>query len=428
MDNIAKLTIRGFRSIKSAEIDLNGITVVSGVNGCGKSTISKVLYYALRYANDFEDLIIPELNEQLHPFFDILQQLDFYIYRKNKANISFLNYRNWYRRMQISHVEDFEPFMSHVKSVCKLYEDSFSSDNESASPRIYYMLTDVLKNAKKEDGIGVLLEKMRKHISDILQNAELRFQTRPASLLKKKIFEEFDRFPNFSLSEYGEMVIDSKIQSVPYLHNIKKILYIDTPMAIGMNISDQLPKHWNDLNTKMREPAHRGYSRKINSFIKEEILNGDSYYDEEDFLPSLKYKRRDGNVFNLTECATGIKSFSAIQLLLKNRFLNKETLLILDEPEAHLHPQWIVEFARLLVLLNRIVGVKLFIASHSTDMVSALRYIAEKEGAIKNIVFYMAEKDKTDPMLFKFNNLGTDIEPIFHSFNKSFGKLEQYVE
>ena len=27
--------------------------------------------------------------------------------------------------------------------------------------------------------------------------------------------------------------------------------------------------------------------------------------------------------------------------------------MIIDEPEAHLHPQWIVEYARLIVLLHK---------------------------------------------------------------------------
>lgn len=428
MDSIAELTIKDFRSVKSAEIELNGITVVSGINGCGKSTISKVLYYALKCTNDFEELVLSELNEQLQSFYDVLQQLDFYIYKESRRRTLYPNSKNWGHRMHIYSVEQIPLFMNYVKLICKTFEDFFSKGVQKTPLRLNYMLLDVLKNAKEEDNIGTLLEKMRKQIGDILQKSEQNLQTRPSFLLKKKIFEEFKCFPKFSLSEYGETVIDQKIQSIPYLHNIKKVLYIDTPMAIGLDISNNLPIHWNDLNTKMREPAHRGYSRKINAFIKDRIIKGDSYYDDKDFMPSLKFKSSDGFIFDLTECATGIKSFSAIQILLKNRFLDKETLLILDEPEAHLHPQWIVEYARLLVLLNKIIGVKLFIASHSTDMVSSLRYIAEKEEMLNRIVFYMAENDQTDALYFRFKKMGIDIEPIFHSFNKSLDKLELYVE
>ena len=70
-----------------------------------------------------------------------------------------------------------------------------------------------------------------------------------------------------------------------------------------------------------------------------------------------------------------VKSFSILQLLLKNGFLQKDTLLIIDEPEAHLHPQWIVEYARMIVLLHKEIGVKFFVASHSTDMILSLIHI-----------------------------------------------------
>ena len=39
-----KLTIEKFAKIKKADIELNGITVVTGYNDTGKSTIGKILY------------------------------------------------------------------------------------------------------------------------------------------------------------------------------------------------------------------------------------------------------------------------------------------------------------------------------------------------------------------------------------------------
>ena len=60
----------------------------------------------------------------------------------------------------------------------------------------------------------------------------------------------------------------------------------------------------------------------------------------------LHYHRTDGLDITLASTATGIKSFAYLQRLLENGYLNEESLLLIDEPEAHLHPQWIVEFAR----------------------------------------------------------------------------------
>lgn len=38
-------TIENYQAIRCASVDINGITVLSGINGCGKSTFSRWLYY-----------------------------------------------------------------------------------------------------------------------------------------------------------------------------------------------------------------------------------------------------------------------------------------------------------------------------------------------------------------------------------------------
>ena len=68
MQTLAELSIKNFRAIKRAEIQLDGITVVSGVNGCGKSTISKLLYYILRNANAYEKLVKADIHNQKRPY------------------------------------------------------------------------------------------------------------------------------------------------------------------------------------------------------------------------------------------------------------------------------------------------------------------------------------------------------------------------
>lgn len=197
-------------------------------------------------------------------------------------------------------------------------------------------------------------------------------------------------------------------------------------MAIGVDPSYGLPQHWNDMNRIIKDTSHRGYNRSINNILKNEILNGDVVFEKSDFTESFKYKRNDQKVFDLRECATGIKSMALLQLLLKNRFLDENTLLIIDEPEAHLHPQWIVEYARILVLLHKKVKVKFFITSHSTDMVSAIKYISEKERVDRNVSFYVAQENSQHK--YSYTYLENDIEPIFASFNKSFDILSSYVE
>ena len=38
--------------------------------------------------------------------------------------------------------------------------------------------------------------------------------------------------------------------------------------------------------------------------------------------------------------ASGIKQIGVVQLLLSNRKLQENSVLIIDEPEVNLHPEW----------------------------------------------------------------------------------------
>lgn len=111
--------------------------------------------------------------------------------------------------------------------------------------------------------------------------------------------------------------------------------------------------------------------------------------------------------------------------LVENGYIDDKTLLMIDEPEAHLHPQWIVEFAHILVLLNKELGAKVMVASHNPNMVEAIQAIAKKEGVIDNTHFYMAYESE-QRFTYEYKDLEQDVEGVFRSFNVAYQKIEQY--
>ena len=58
--------------------------------------------------------------------------------------------------------------------------------------------------------------------------------------------------------------------------------------------------------------------------------------------------------------------------------LNEKTLLILDEPEAHLNPEWKNEFAEVIALLVKELGVKVPLTTHSARFVMAIDAFVRK--------------------------------------------------
>ena len=76
-------------------------------------------------------------------------------------------------------------------------------------------------------------------------------------------------------------------------------------------------------------------------------------------------------------------------------------------------------------MLNKELGVKFFLASHNPDMVSAIRYISEKEGILESVNFYLAEKVK-DEFSYNYKFLDKEIDPIFESFNIAIDRINKY--
>lgn len=52
-----RFSINNYHAIKVADILIDGITVLAGSNGCGKSTISRWLYYMIDIATDFDSYL-----------------------------------------------------------------------------------------------------------------------------------------------------------------------------------------------------------------------------------------------------------------------------------------------------------------------------------------------------------------------------------
>jgi hypothetical protein len=121
----------------------------------------------------------------------------------------------------------------------------------------------------------------------------------------------------------------------------------------------------------------------------------------------------------LSQCADGMKSMASILMLDKCGLLQSDSLLIIDEPEVHLHPQWVVEMARVLVYLAKSRKVRVLVTTHSPDMVHALRDFAENDGLASNTKFYLAKEDEEQKGMFNYEDLGMNIGHIFTVFNRA---------
>ena len=82
MENcLMQVEVSEFRAIHKADIALNGITVVAGENGCGKTTLSRLIYHTLATSLDFEKVVgsgsIYDLRNEIDAIGDLLREIDY---------------------------------------------------------------------------------------------------------------------------------------------------------------------------------------------------------------------------------------------------------------------------------------------------------------------------------------------------------------
>ncbi|HEU4962464.1 MAG TPA: AAA family ATPase [Bacilli bacterium] len=119
----------------------------------------------------------------------------------------------------------------------------------------------------------------------------------------------------------------------------------------------------------------------------------------------------DGVDFPVTTVATGIKSFGLLQVLVKNRHINPNSIVIIDEPEVHLHPKWEVDFAYVISCLVKL-GVNVVVTTHSVYMVKALREFSKDTP--DKVKFYLSHQ--TDGAHSMFEDVTGQTHKIFKKF------------
>lgn len=426
--------IANYHSIGKADIAINGITVLAGVNGAGKSTLARWLYYIVNVAYIYETNRFEEYQQSLA---NIVGQ--FATARKefaetndnddllNKAKRSILG-------IKYKGIESADEVLNIYNAATNQFFTDLKYSLQRMSQNALNRILNYLQLERSNDTSDeVWIEHLLKtRISQGLSEKEtflLRQKKRPIDKFFDKIrrvYRETDIPDNISFKEDGVDIIAT--DKIGTLLGLDSSIYIDTPMALS--ITDSTNHFWNELLYMLKNQDDSvevgSEAKKVLNHIKS--ITGGEVVEKKDIVgqEELFYKRKSDNLtIKLENVATGIKTFAYIEQLLRKGYLNNRAILIIDEPEAHLHPQWIVEFARILVMLNKEIGLKIMIASHDPDMVSAIRYVADAEGVLTNANFYLAEHD-ANAETYTYKALGHDIEPIFESFNKSFDLIEKY--
>lgn len=432
-----RFKIQNYHAIKEADIAIDGITVIAGPNGSGKSTLSRWLYYVIDTITDFDGYLLTDFRENIKELLITLYRIrmEVSLGRRTSSDVLPLPQIDMDAISSVNNMDQIPLIVERlhvlVSDYSKVVLDYLQSDRISDAKK-----NRILRFLSKDDsqsdiystieGFSVSLNQkldlLQKHV---VARSYLRNREDAVSFIHDILNEEDNVPANVELSEDNVNVWDKRLGT---LLGIDQVIYIDTPMPFELSdIKNNIfLKRLNDRMTvpsKALVPAQKKLLQRISLILSGQIALRKNLFEDD----KLYYERKDGKLsLPLDKLATGMKTFAYLFQLLKNGCLNDKTVLMVDEPEVHLHPQWVVQYAHIVVLLHKMLGVKIVLASHNPDFVAAIHAISKKEKVADKTNFYLSKKIDGSSYEYEFEPLGNNIDPIFESFNLALTRIQQY--
>lgn len=384
-----KIVLENVGKIGSASVELNGITVIAGENNSGKSSVGKALY---------------ALNNSL---FQSEQKVTLDIRMSIERIMESPSVRRYVSVGEIRDVVD-----RLVESRAEL---SAMAEDVRISKVREYMLG--------EDGdapeLSFEIENAIEHISEILAITDAEIISNIFTDLISAEFNQqvtnlyFDRDAKIAVDYNGHEVVgvvrngSKRFQTVEaeVFHHIDirtEAIYLDCPFVLDELESRIAPSigasigHKQELIQKLRQDKRQSSSAE--SIRRSKKLNriddmlacviGDTKYFGLKEMPILDQSAEKR--IHIRNLSTGLKSFVVLKELLANGAIEEGSILILDEPEVHLHPEWQLIFAELVVLLHQQLRIKVLLNTHSLYLLRALEVYSSKYDVTDACKFYLS--------------------------------------
>ncbi len=369
-----ELIINHIGKVSSADIKLDGITVICGENNSGKSTVGKVLFCYFNSMCDFESKINRQRDTEI------------------MASI-------WRR------VVSSEPLSSYKKISDELLSYIESTD-EHTSENIYQFLEQFPQIKQKKDAANDIYsiittpngslfnEYIFRYFMDIF-NQQLKTENVSAkTAFVKTIFRNGINSVRF----YQKKCVLK--QEVPIMHHA---YYIDNPFVLdylnshlSFRLLDELDR--NVINTIQEAQREQSANKMVDIF--DSVANKEKLdtvreilkraYSGDTIIKNGVYFYHEGSRdIDFRNISTGLKTFALIERLLESGKLKPKDVLILDEPEIHLHPEWQLIYAELIVLLQKVFDLTILIVTHSFHFFESLLFFVDKHGISERGNYYI---------------------------------------
>lgn len=120
---------------------------------------------------------------------------------------------------------------------------------------------------------------------------------------------------------------------------------------------------------------------------------------------------------SVSNISTGVKSFLIIKKLITDNIISEKDVLIFDEPEIHLHPEWQILYAELLVLIQKYFDLTILLTTHSPFFLRAIEVYSRKYKIEDKCTYYVASVKNKYSVFERINDTAEVYDKMADAFS-----------
>ena len=447
-----KVTLQNIGLIQNTEILLDGITLIVGNNSTGKSTVGRAVYLYGVCLNGMEQYIRKDRQKTIFQELNrASESLDLICKRlanaKRKRKLSeteahrrvisialaafteddFRAVKKMLTYYMKKHVELYGlkwEDVSNDKSLKKWLEDAVSrveevlslSDDDVGKRRITekldkYFSGQILRIPDRGEDSSAEEYSSIKVENDVHENNEIIFERNkkagrdicsaftqdftvdqvPVYIENPRVLDKLAKRPNLSRTETLDSMFAPNAESMESGGYYDEMLSAYLQNLITTQFTNEgegaLIESKSDSTTTQLEQ----YTRNVKSLEEkiDEIVGGQLVKTNP---KGIQFQQANlARSIEITSMSTGIKALSLLRYALEKGCIQRGSILILDEPEINLHPEWQIKYAETIVEMQKLFDLRIVITTHSPYFMQAIEYSTKLKGIKERYHCYLAE-------------------------------------
>lgn len=129
---------------------------------------------------------------------------------------------------------------------------------------------------------------------------------------------------------------------------------------------------------------------------------------------------------NMANASMGSKAMLLLRFLVEHLVVHESDILVLDEPEIHLHPEWQITYAHALVLIAKRMGIRVIVTTHSPFFLKALAGYSGIEDYSDQLRYYTADANEDGSNSFR-EVTDSGIGELYASMSRPLREIDRAV-